>query len=130
MRGRNLKKLRRGYDNLTKNQIYSNLRITQDLDMLTKGLKLTALYAFDVYNEIHVHQDRAESTYYFLDTNVPYDLDGQPILQRIYTGTNVLSYKQETSGNKKTYLEASLNYDRAFGDHRVSGLCRVMRKLE
>lgn len=86
------------------------------------GLKLTAMYAFDVYNEIHVHQDRAESTYYFLDTNVPYDLDGQPILQRIYTGTNVLSYKQETSGNKKTYLEASLNYDRAFGDHRVSGL--------
>ena len=49
---------RRGYDNLTKNQIYSNLRVTQDLDMLTKGLKLTAMYAFDVYNEIHVHQDR------------------------------------------------------------------------
>ena len=114
---------RRGYDNLTKNQIYSNLRITQDLDMLTKGLKLTAMYAFDVYNEIHVHQDRAESTYNFLDTSVPYDMDGQPILQRIYEGSNVLSYKQETSGNKKTYLEASLNYDRTFNDdHRVSAL--------
>ena len=114
---------RRGYDNLTKNQIYSNLRITQDLDMLTKGLKLTAMYAFDVYNEIHVHQDRAESTYNFLDTSVPYDMDGQPILQRIYEGRNVLSYKQETSGNKKTYLEASLNYDRTFNDdHRVSAL--------
>ncbi len=55
----------RRYDNLTKNQIYSNLRVTQDLDMLTKGLKLTAMYAFDVCNEIHVHQDRAESTYNF-----------------------------------------------------------------
>lgn len=114
---------RRGYDNLTKNQIYSNLRITQDLDMLTKGLKLTAMYAFDVYNEIHVHQDRAESTYNFLDTSVPYDMNGQPILQRIYEGSNVLSYTQETSGNKKTYLEASLNYDRTFNDdHRVSAL--------
>lgn len=114
---------RRGYDNLTKNQIYSNLRVTQDLDMLTKGLKLTAMYAFDVYNEIHVHQDRAESTYNFLDTSVPYDMNGQPILQRIYEGSNVLSYKQETSGNKKTYLEASLNYDRTFSDdHRVSAL--------
>ena len=114
---------RRGYDNLTKNQIYSNLRVTQDLDMLTKGLKLTAMYAFDVYNEIHVHQDRAESTYNFLDTSVPYDMNGQPILQRIYEGSNVLSYKQETSGNKKTYLEASLNYDRPFNDdHRVSAL--------
>ena len=114
---------RRGYDNLTKNQIYSNLRVTQDLDMLTKGLKLTAMYAFDVYNEIHVHQDRAESTYNFLDTSVPYDMNGQPILQRIYEGSNVLSYKQETSGNKKTYLEASLNYDRTFNDdHRGSAL--------
>ena len=114
---------RRGYDNLTKNQIYSNLRVTQDLDMLTKGLKLTAMYAFDVYNEIHVHQGRAESTYNFLDTSVPYDMNGQPILQRIYEGSNVLSYKQETSGNKKTYLEASLNYDRTFNDdHRVSAL--------
>ena len=114
---------RRGYDNLTKNQIYSNLRVTQDLDMLTKGLKLTAMYAFDVYNEIHVHQDRAESTYNFLDTSVPYDMNGQPILQRIYEGSNVLSYKQETSGNKKTYLEASLNYDRTFNDdHLVSAL--------
>ena len=114
---------RRGYDNLTKNQIYSNLRVTQDLDMLTKGLKLTAMYAFDVYNEIHVHQDRAESTYNFLDTSVPYDMNGQPILQRIYEGSNVLSYKQETSGNKKTYLEASLNYDRPLNDdHRVSAL--------
>lgn len=114
---------RRGYDNLTKNQIYSNLRVTQDLDMLTKGLKLTAMYAFDVYNEIHVHQDRAESTYNFLDTSVPYDMNGQPILQRIYEGSNVLSYTQETSGNKKTYLETSLNYDRTFNDdHRVSAL--------
>ena len=114
---------RRGYDNLTKNQMYSNLRVTQNLDMLTKGLKLTAMYAFDVYNEIHVHQDRAESTYNFLDTSVPYDMNGQPILQRIYEGSNVLSYKQETSGNKKTYLEASLNYDRTFNDdHRVSAL--------
>ena len=114
---------RRGYDNLTKNQIYSNLRVTQNLDMLTKGLKLTAMYAFDVYNEIHVHQDRAESTYNFLDTSVPYDMNGQPILHRIYEGSNVLSYKQETSGNKKTYLEASLNYDRTFNDdHRVSAL--------
>lgn len=114
---------RRGYDNLTKNQIYSNLRVTQDLDMLTKGLKLTAMYAFDVYNEIHVHQDRAESTYNFLNTSVPYDMNGQPILQRIYEGSNVLSYTQETSGNKKTYLEASLNYDRTFNDdHRVSAL--------
>ncbi|NDV63717.1 TonB-dependent receptor [Bacteroides sp. 224] len=113
---------RRGYENLTKNQIYSNLRITQDLDMITKGLKLTAMYAFDVYNEVKLKQDRRESTYYFQNTNVPYDMDGYPILSKTYTGSDVLGFSQTSSGNKKTYLEASLNYDRTFGDHRVSGL--------
>lgn len=113
---------RRGYDNLSKNQIYSNLRLTQDLSMITKGLSLTAMYAFDVYNEVKLHQNREESTYYFQDTNVPYDLNNQPILQKTFTGSDVLDYKQESSGNKKTYLEASVNYDRTIGDHRISGL--------
>nr|WP_320059122.1 TonB-dependent receptor [uncultured Bacteroides sp.] len=113
---------RRGYTNLSKNQIYSNLRITQSLDMITKGLSLTAMYAYDVYNEVNLNQGRRESTYYFANTSVPYDFDGNPILSKTYTGSDVLSYSQSSFGNKKTYLEAALNYDYTFGDHRVSGL--------
>ena len=113
---------RRGYDNLTKNQVYSNLRVTQDLAMLTKGLTFSAMYAYDVYNEVDLHQTRRESTWYLTDIDVPYDMDGFPILTKTYTGSDVLGYSQSASGNKKTYLETSFNYDRAFGDHRVSGL--------
>ena len=113
---------RRGYSNLTKNQIYSNLRVTQDLDMITKGLNITAMYAYDVYNEVSLNQTRRESTYYFTNTSIPYDLDGNPILSKTYTGSDVLDYSQNSSGNKKTYLEAALNYDRSFGDHHLSGL--------
>lgn len=113
---------RRGYSNLSKNQIYSNLRVTQNLDMITPGLNVTAMYAYDVYNEVSLNQSRRESTYYFTNTAVPYDLNGYPILSKTYTGSDVLSYSQSSSGNKKTYLEAALNYDRTFNDHRVSGL--------
>lgn len=113
---------RRGYSNLSKNQIYSNLRVTQNLDMITPGLNVTAMYAYDVYNEVSLNQSRRESTYYFTNTTVPYDLNGYPILSKTYTGSDVLSYSQSSSGNKKTYLEAALNYDRTFNDHRVSGL--------
>lgn len=113
---------RRGYDNLTKNQIYSNLRVTQDLGMITKGLTFSAMYAYDVYNEVHLHQSRRESTYYFKNTNVPYDINGYPILTKTYTGSDVLDYSQSSSGNKKTYLEASLTYDRSFGKNRIGGL--------
>jgi len=113
---------RRGYNNVAKNQVYSNLRVTQDLDMLTQGLKFSGMFAYDVYNEVSLNQSRRESTYYFTDINVPYDMDGYPILTKTYTGSDVLGYSQSSKGNKKTYLEGSFTYDRAFGDHRVSGL--------
>ncbi|MFT4092425.1 MAG: TonB-dependent receptor, partial [Niabella sp.] len=123
---------RRGYDNLTKNQVYSNLRVTQNLAMLTPGLTFSAMYAYDVYNEVDLEQTRRESTYYLTDIDIPYDMDGYPILTKTYTGSDVLSYSQSSSGNKKTYLETSFNYDRTFGSHRVSGLLlyNQQQKLE
>lgn len=114
---------RRGYNNQTKNQIYSNLRVTQELDMLTKGLKLSAMYAYDVYNSVEINQERRESTYYFTNRDVPYDLNNQPILSQTFEGSNVLGFSQKSEdNNKRTYLEASLNYDRVFDRHRVSAL--------
>lgn len=114
---------RRGYNNITKNQIYSNIRITQDLDMVTKGLKATAMYAFDVYNQVNLTQSKRQSTYYFANTNVPYDQNGQPILSQTFAGSNDLAYGMEVKdNNKKTYLEAALNYERTFDKHRLGGL--------
>lgn len=114
---------RRGYDNMTKNQIYSNVRVTQDLDMLTKGLKASAMFAFDVYNQVNLIQSKRQSTYYFSNRNVPYDQNGQPILTQTFQGSNDLSYEMKVNdNNKKTYLETSLNYDRTFGVHRIGGL--------
>ncbi len=113
---------RRGYNNVSKNQVYSNLRITQNLSALTQGLNFSAMFAYDVYNEVNLTQSRRESTWYLTDLSVPYDMDGYPILTKTYTGSDVLSYSQSTAGNKKTYLEASFNYDRTFGKHRFGGL--------
>ncbi|TKC57261.1 TonB-dependent receptor [Pedobacter hiemivivus] len=116
---------RRGYNNNVRNQIYSNLRVTQDLSMVTEGLKASAMFAYDVYNEVNLIQSKRESTFYFADRSVPYGLDKQPILVQTYSGSNVLGFEQRSEqgiNNKKTYLEASLTYDRTFGKHRVSGL--------
>ncbi|WP_270087672.1 SusC/RagA family TonB-linked outer membrane protein [Sphingobacterium sp. SYP-B4668] len=114
---------RRGYSNQTRNQVYSNLRVNQDLGMLTEGLKLSGMFAYDVYNSVNIMQSKRESTYYFANRDVPYDMDGRPILVQTYAGSDVLGFEQRSDGNeKKTYLEASLNYDRAFGKHRVGGL--------
>jgi len=112
----------RGYQAVTRNQIYSNIRLTQDLSMLTKGLNFSTMFAYDVYSYESVSQAKRESTYYFKDKNTPYDENGQPILNQTFTGSSDLAYDKASDGNKKTYLEASLNYDRAFGKHRFGAL--------
>ena len=112
----------RGYLSEGTNQIYSNIRLTQDLSMLTKGLTFSAMYAYDVYSYQSVNESKRESTYYFTDRATPYDASGQPILSQTYAGSSVLGYGNSSNGNQNTYLESSLAYDRTFGNHRLSGL--------
>lgn len=56
---------KRGFRTVTDSQIYSNLRLTQDLGFITKGLSLTGMFAFDTYNSRTVKQKKRESTYYW-----------------------------------------------------------------
>ncbi|WP_106831310.1 SusC/RagA family TonB-linked outer membrane protein [Parabacteroides pacaensis] len=113
---------KRGYRNVVKNQVYSNLRLTQDLGIITKGLNITGMFAYDIYNTRETGQGKRESTYYFKDRNNPYDENGNPILVQTFAGSNTLGFGQTSSGNRKVYMEASLNYDRAFGKHRLGAL--------
>ena len=112
---------RRGYQNINKNQLYSNLRINQELSFLTEGLSWTAMFAFDTYNEQNTRRGKRESTY-FVDQNFPYTDNGELLLNETYTGQNYLGYSNSNGGNRRFYLETSFNYDRSFGKHNTSGL--------
>lgn len=117
---------RRGYRTEFKNQLYSNLRLTQDLGMLTQGLMATGMFSFDSYNENFIKRSKRESTYFIENvpgTNSPYKPDGSLNLKETFTsGGNYLSFDPARNGNRKVYSELALNYDRAFGKHRVGGL--------
>lgn len=113
---------RRGYRNEFTNQLYTNLRATQELDFFTKGLSATAMFAFDVYNFNSIKRSKRESTYY-PDAAKPYNEDGTLNLVRTFdSGGNYLGYETDRQANRKFYTEGALNYDRAFGKHRVGAL--------
>lgn len=114
---------RRGYRTEFANQIYSNLRLTQDLNGVLKGLTATAMIAFDATNTNSIKRSKRESTYFLRDVNNPYKADGSLDLIPSFTSTaTYLSYEPARGGNRKFYTEAAINYDRAFGKHRVGGL--------
>lgn len=115
---------RRGYRNEFRNQLFSNIRATQELDMLTKGLSATAMFAFDIYNQNYITRSKREDTY-FPDQNNPYNPDGSLNLIKTFTGNDYLNF-DNNSGDRRTsrkfYTETAINYDRAFDKHRVGGL--------
>ncbi|WP_243732497.1 SusC/RagA family TonB-linked outer membrane protein [Pedobacter metabolipauper] len=112
---------RRGYRTNYTNQVFSNLRLTQDLKFLTQGLSATAMFSFDATNSNAINRNKRESTFY-ISPNDPYNADGSYKYLQTFTGQNFLGYALGNSGDKKLYGEIALNYQRDFGKHSVSGL--------
>ena len=126
---------RRGYRNEYNSKIYTNLRIAHDLDFWnwSKGLSVTATLAFDTWTGRTLKYNKMESTYWYAGSKDPntglwnndvFNEDGTYRLNQIYiSGDDQLNYGGgDTGSDRSIYFEASLNYDRAFGLHRVGGL--------
>lgn len=131
---------RRGYRNEARNQLKSNIRLTQDLGFFdfTKGLTASVLVAFDVHNSRDLKYNKREDTYYFNGTKDPvtglwdedvFDQNGNYRKNLTFSGSKELSLDQSANDNKSTYFEASLNYDRTFGAHHVGGLFVYNQKV-
>ncbi|MEX6688605.1 TonB-dependent receptor [Danxiaibacter flavus] len=113
---------KRGYRNEYENKIYSNVRLTQDLGFITKGLNITAMMAFDSKNNQTVTRSKENKTY-TVSKSDPYNPGGTLKLLSVYTPKQTyLGYDRGNSGERLLYSEAAVNYDRSFNRHRVSGL--------
>ncbi|SFH38950.1 SusC/RagA family TonB-linked outer membrane protein [Pedobacter insulae] len=116
---------RNGYRIGYNNQLYSNLRLTQDLKELTPGLSVTTMFSYDINNNNAIARTKRETLYRINPTD-PYITPGNPesgykyglILQ----GQDFLNYGISNGGDKKMYFEAAVNYNRVFGKHAVTGL--------
>lgn len=107
-----------GYVNEMKNQIWSNIKVSQDLNSIVKGLVLYGMFSFDNYNRHRIA--RTKSVDAFLATGR--DEDGELILEQTRVGSNYLGYNRENGGNRQFYTEAALNYTNAFGKNDVGAM--------
>lgn len=107
-----------GYSTRFNSQLWSNIRVTQNLDFITNGLSITGMFSFDNNNGHNI--SRSKSVDGYLATG----RDGQGNLQFIQTqiGTNYLGYNRENGGSRQFYLESAINYNRSFGKHLITGM--------
>lgn len=114
---------RTGYSTDNKNQLWSNIRLTQELGFWLKGLSATGMFSFDAYN-VHTIR-RTKSVDGFLATGR--DDNGNLKFDQINVGSNYLGYSRDNGGNRQLYTEASLNYINKFGKSDISGLLLANR---
>ncbi|WP_129716700.1 TonB-dependent receptor [Pedobacter sp. SYP-B3415] len=107
-----------GVTNTYNNTIRSNIKVTQDLEWLTKGLNISGMFAFDVNIDNNLSRSRTLQTYWATGRGA----DGNLQTQITTAGTNALSFSISRYGDRRFYSEASLNYARKFGQHDLSGL--------
>lgn len=109
-----------------------DLDITQKLDFLTKGLSVSVKGAYD--NSFKLFKKRAggdvesQTVYYksYFDSNGLMDQtdpDYDKSLIYLPSGSDTpLTYSEERGRGQNWYIEGRVNYERTFGDHKVSGL--------
>ena len=107
-----------GYRQSFDNNAQALVGLTHDLGWLTQGLKANAKVSFDAYNAHWFDHTRAYDCFYATGR----DEEGNLILEQSKTGSQTLDYRKGGSGNRRLYIEASLNYARSFGHHNVTGL--------
>lgn len=107
-----------GYVNEIRSQIWSNIKLTQDLSPLVKGLSAYAMFSFDNYNNHRIARTKTVDTYFANGR----DENGNLNFEQTRVGSNYLGYNRTNGGNRQFYSEAALNYFNSFGKHDFGGM--------
>ena len=107
-----------GYVNEMRSQIWSNIKLTQDLSSLVEGLSGYVMFSFDNYNSHRIARTKTVDTYFATGRNGNGDL----IFEQTRVGSNYLGYNRTNGGNRQFYSEAALNYAYSFGKSDVGGM--------
>ncbi|RXF67991.1 SusC/RagA family TonB-linked outer membrane protein [Arcticibacter tournemirensis] len=109
-----------GYVNNVTSQLWSNIKVTQDLGPWLKGLSIYGMFSFDNNNYHQISRTKTVDTY-FASKRDDY---GNLVFDQTRVGSSYLGYDRSNGGSRQFYTEAAVNYSNSFGDkkHDVSAM--------
>ncbi|GHV65665.1 SusC/RagA family TonB-linked outer membrane protein [Bacteroidia bacterium] len=106
-----------GKSSIINNSSLITLALNQDLAALTQGLTIRLQGAYNRWSYLEEHRSMMPALYRATTRNSR----GNLVMKEQRAATNV-SYSKSENSYRKYHFESTLNYDRAFADHRVGGL--------
>jgi len=103
-----------GFYTSTNTAIQTSLKLTQKLDLITKGLSISGLVSFNSFYSGNSDKTRTYPRY-----ALSKDATGNFVYTSIGTLTSLSASENMLSQWRNTAYQASLNYDRTFGIHKL-----------
>ena len=114
-----------GYRTIWENKMETNVGLEQYLSFITKGLKFNGVFAFDTYNKNTIVREKGEELW---SAESLRDGNGNLVLKR-EANAKAMSQAKTVEGDKRYYLQASLDYSRLFAEkHRVGAFAMVYQQ--
>lgn len=113
-----------GYREYWRNKAETNFVIDQNLDFITKGLKLTGRLAFDANNENNINRKKWPEQY---NVEKRRDRNGNLIMHRI-SPESLMFQETSAAGERVSVYELEMRYSRGFEKHRIEGLAKYFQR--
>lgn len=111
-----------GYKTIWQNKMETNISLEQDLGFIAKGLKFKGTFAFDTYNNNEVKRIKTPELW---EAEKVRDANGNLVLRKV-RDISLMTQESSTTGTKRYYTEAYLNYSRLFKNkHRFGAFAMV-----
>lgn len=107
-----------GFTQRFQSKVQSNANLTQDLGFWVKGLSVSGMYSFDLFNESFQNRIRNRSIYYVDQVN-PYNEDGSLNLVQMLAGSDDLGFGVGNGANRQFTAQGQITYDRSFEKHHI-----------
>lgn len=86
--------------------------------LVTEGLSVRGLFSYDRDASV----DNVRHKPFLVKRYLGKDTDGNDLYSDPFREEQPMQYSANSSSNRAIYMEAQLNYDRAFGNHAVTGM--------
>lgn len=118
---------RRGFHTNKRKNLNTQFSVNWDLgELVTKGLSVNGMAAYDTYN-IGVLEGRKKERVY----NVRVDYDSETLSYSSSNGDEIepLTMTSSRLSNYQIYVQGSINYARTFGKHNVTAMATAYRRF-
>lgn len=118
---------RRGFHTNKRKNLNTQFSVNWDLgELVTKGLSVNGMAAYDTYN-IGVLEGRKKERVY----NVRVDYDSETLSYSSSNGDKIepLTMTSSRFSNYQIYVQGSINYARTFGKHNVTAMATAFRRF-